>query len=76
MAIVFPNTIQLFLGSIVALQILAHFPLINVALPANARQSFDIMVNIVSFDYFPLTEIVDMGFTPTEPWSETFAYLS
>ena len=34
------------------------------------------MVEIVSFDYFPMTEYVDFGFTPTEPWSDTFEYLS
>ena len=47
----------------------------NIQLPANAMESFDIMVQVLSFDYFPLHEYVDFGFTPTEPWSAAFAYL-
>ena len=30
------------------------------------------MIDVVSFDYFDLASIIDFGFTPTEPWSETF----
>ena len=33
------------------------------------------MVQVVSFDYFPLTDVVDLGFTPTDPWSINFEYL-
>ena len=33
------------------------------------------MVQVVSFDYFPFTEVWDLGFTPTEPWSEQFVFL-
>ena len=62
-------------GSIIALQILAHYPLANIELPANARTCFDIMVTVVSFDYFPITEVIDFNFTPTEPWSTSFEYL-
>ena len=38
--------------------------------------SFDIMIDVVSFDYFPITEIFDMGFSPTEPWSTQFEKLN
>ena len=69
------NSLQLIFGSIISLQILAHLPLANISIPANAMGSFGIMIEIVSFDYFPITEIVDMGFSPTEPWSLTFALL-
>ena len=33
------------------------------------------MIEIVSFDYFPLTDIIDFGFTETEPWSDKFEHL-
>ena len=44
-------------------------------LPANALQSFDIMVQVVSFDYFPVADVIDLGFTPTDAWSVNFDYL-
>ena len=69
------NSLQLMFGSIISLQILAHLPLVNMNLPANAEGSFDIMVNVVSFDVFELHKVVDLGFTKTEPWSEKFNYL-
>lgn len=34
--------------------------------------NFEIMVSIVSFDFLPVTEIIDFGFSPTEPWSTQF----
>ena len=33
------------------------------------------MVDVVSFDFFPFTEYIDLGFTPTEPWSQNFEFL-
>ena len=33
------------------------------------------MVKVVSFDYFPIAEIFDFGFTKTDPWSWNFEYL-
>ena len=62
-------------GSIMCLQILAHLPLANINLPANTQQSFEIIISIVSFDYFPLTDVVDFGFTETEPQSDKFELL-
>ena len=59
-----------------SLQILAHLPLANISIPANAMGSFDIMIEVVSFDYFPITEIFDMGFSPTESWSTQFEKLN
>ena len=54
------------------LQILAHYSLANVNLPANALQAFDLMIQIVSFDYFEFTDVIDLKFSPTEPWSIPF----
>ena len=51
-------------------------PLANIFLPANTRQYFEILMEIVSFDYFPLTEVIDFGFTKTDPWSKNFEWLS
>ena len=51
-------------------------PLANIFIPANTRQYFNIMMDIVSFDYFPLTEVIDFGFTKTDPWSKNFEWLS
>ena len=33
------------------------------------------MTKIVSFDYFPIHEIIDFGFTETDPWSVNFGWL-
>ena len=54
---------------------MAHAPLANIILPASAENSFDTMIDVVSFDYFPLTDVINFGFTPTEPWSSSFEYL-
>lgn len=54
---------------------MAHFPLANVLLPANCMQVFAVMIEVVSFDYFPFTEYVDLGFTETEPWNVRFSWL-
>jgi len=67
---VLKESMSVLFGSIMSLQILAHLPLANINLPANAMQSFDIMVQVASFDYFPLHEYFDFGFTETEPWSD------
>ena len=72
----FKESIKMIFGQIIALQILAHLPLANISLPANAKESFDIMVKVMSFDYFALHEYIDFGFTPTEPWSESFKYMN
>ena len=63
------------LGSIIMLQILAHMPLSDIYIPANARQQFDIMIGVVSFDYFQPTEYIDMGFTDMPAWSDGFDWL-
>ena len=33
------------------------------------------MIDVVSFDYFPIHDIFEFGFTETEPWSDKFLYL-
>ena len=63
------------LASILIFQLLAHLPLADIVLPANALQWFEIMISVVSFDFFSLTEYFDIGLTETEPWSTNFAWL-
>ena len=58
-----------------SLQILAHMPLANIQLPSNALDLFEIMFIVVSFDFFPVSDIIDFGFSPTDPWTENFASL-
>ena len=62
-------------SSIILIQILAHLPLADIVLPANALQVFDIMIGIVSFDYFSPTDYVDMGFSEMPAWSPNFEWL-
>ena len=50
--VVFKQALAMLLSSIISIQILAHFALADIFLPANAKQSFDIMVSAVSFDFF------------------------
>ena len=62
-------------SSIILVQILAHLPLADITLPANALQSFDIMIDIVSFDYFSPTDYFEFGFSEMPPRSEQFEWL-
>ena len=60
---------------IISLQILAHLPLLNITFTAKSFEAFKIMMQIVSFDYFPIHEIIDFGFMETDAWSENFGFL-
>ena len=62
-------------GSIITLQILAHLPLADIMLPANALESFDILIGVVSFDYFSPTEYIEFNFTEMPPWSDNFDWI-
>ena len=66
---------SILLASILIFQLLAHLPLADIVLPANALQWFEIMISVVSFDFFSPTEYFDIGLTETEPWSTNFAWL-
>ena len=62
-------------SSIIVVQILAHLPLADILLPANALQQFDIMIGIVSFDYFQPADYIDFGFSEMPNWSDNFEWL-
>lgn len=72
---VFAQAMAMLFSSIIMVQILAHLPLADVMLPANALEVFDIMIGIVSFDYFQPTEYFDFGFSEMPPWSTNFEWL-
>ena len=69
LAFVFKNIMNMLLGSIIIFQILAHLPIADLILPANALEKFEIMIDIVSLDVFSPTEYIDLGMTETDPWS-------
>ena len=62
-------------GAILMIQLLAHLPLANIDLSSNALQTFDIMISVVSFDYFQPTEYLEVDFTETDAYTENFATL-
>ena len=76
LSLFFEKPMALIFSSMIPLQILAHLPLAGVNVPANTFQTFDIMIEVVSFDFYPLTDHHEFGFTPTDPWSEAFENLS
>jgi hypothetical protein len=43
--------------------------------PGPAYFIFDILIQIVAFDFLPVTDIVDFGYSPTEPYNEKFIWL-
>lgn len=48
----FSQAMTMLFGAIIMVQILAHLPLADIVLPANALEVFEVMIGFVSFDYF------------------------
>ena len=46
-----------------SLQITAHLPLNNISFTPNVMETFEYLIEIVSFDFFEVKEHVDFGFT-------------
>ena len=46
-------------GMVNCLQIIAHFPMINVLMPANVQMLFIIVVKIATFDILPIDGIME-----------------
>ena len=63
------------LSSIVVLQILAYLPLTDIRMSANVLQPFQIMAEVVSFDFFEPFEYIDVNLTDFDPWSPNFGWL-
>ena len=58
-------------GMIHCMQIIAHFPLIHIMMPANAHKLFAVLVKIATLDLFPTEYIIEgleaeMGITHDE----------
>ena len=46
-------------GLLHSVQIVAHFPLINLMMPANAQMIFKILVSIATFEFIPTGDIIE-----------------
>ena len=46
-------------GMINCLQIVAHFDLVNITMPANAKFLFKMLVSIATFDIVPAEDLID-----------------
>ena len=53
------GSLNLLWGMINCLQIISHFPLVNVLVPANCQLLFGIMVKIATFDVIPVDGIME-----------------
>ena len=71
---VFGVSMQPLFDMINSLQITALLPLNNITIPANVMVLFQLIVTIVAFDFFPFYDHYNPGFTPTEPYTEKFAW--
>ena len=57
--LVISGTLNYLWGMINSLQIVAHFPMINVLMPANCQVVFMIIVKIATFDIIPVDPIME-----------------
>ena len=57
--ILLSGSLNLLWGMINCIQIVSHFPLINVLVPANCKFVFSIMVKIATFDVIPVDGIME-----------------
>ena len=65
-------TSQHFFGMIKNLQISVHLALFSIPFTANTMVIFDYLLTIVKYDFLPITEKVDFGFTKTKPYNKGF----
>jgi len=59
------------------MQLLTHFPLMNVILPPNAGLFFNELMKIAAFEFIDTSPYLDewLGLDPTEPKSPNFEAL-
>ena len=72
---IFNVSIQQLLSVVNTIQVVSHMPLMNIPLTGKSYFIFDILIDINSFELFPITDYVDFSFKKTEPWSEKFSWL-
>ena len=46
-------------GLLNSLQIVAHFPLINIMMPANAQMIFKTLIQIATFEFIPIESFIE-----------------
>ena len=54
---------------------MAHLPLTDINIPVNVLQPFQVMISVVSFDYYPPFEYIDVGFSEVWAYSESFEWI-
>ena len=77
LSMIFRYSMQIFVGALLAFQIISHMPLINVNLPGSCFFTLSILTYVVSFDILPMDDFygeLDI-FTETDPWSDRFMFL-
>ena len=72
---IFKFSLQNLLNQLNDLQILAHMPLNQVNIPSEAYLIFDLLLQIVTFDFFNPTDWFDFGFSGTDPYNESYSWL-
>mgnify|MGYP004031185499 CR=1 FL=1 len=50
-------------------------PLMNIPYSAQSYYIFDIMIQVMAFDFLPIAEYVDFGFQKSDPWDHNFEWL-
>ena len=63
---IFRKVAGMLFDSIIHLQIFAHLPLTELNMPANVLQDFEIMIQVVSFDYVQPFDYVPVNFVDTD----------
>jgi len=74
-AFIFKTSLQTLWGAINALQIVAFLPLYNVHFPAQSYFLFDMLVQVVSFDFAQPTELWEFNITETDAINEKAEWL-
>ena len=73
-AFAFGLSMQPLFDMINSLQITALLPLHNIVLPANVMEVFKPLVAVIAFDFFPIYDMFNPGFTPTDEFSEKYGW--
>ena len=55
------GAMNLLWGLLHAMQIVAHFPLVNIMMPQNASMLFQVIIQIATFDMLPTEEVIKEG---------------
>ena len=62
-------------GMVKSLQITVFIALLSVPFSAETQAIFVVLLACVTYDFLPITDIYDFGFTETDPWNPRFESL-